>query len=86
MDLGGRCAHRVFGATGVIGSRVVAEAARRGHQVTAFTRDAARVPSEVPSGVSSGVPGGAPSGVPGGAPARRAAVHRGLRSSPVHEG
>jgi uncharacterized protein len=36
----------VFGATGVIGSRVVAEAVRRGHQVTAFTRDAARVPAD----------------------------------------
>jgi uncharacterized protein len=34
----------VFGATGVIGSRVVTEAVSRGHHVTAFTRDAARVP------------------------------------------
>jgi uncharacterized protein len=32
----------VFGATGVIGSRVVAEAADRGHRVTAWTRDASR--------------------------------------------
>ncbi|WP_327114770.1 NAD(P)H-binding protein [Nocardia sp. NBC_01730] len=40
MDIG------VFGATGVIGARVVAEAQRRGHQVTAFTRDAARFPAE----------------------------------------
>ncbi|WP_067808338.1 NAD(P)-dependent oxidoreductase [Nocardia beijingensis] len=39
MDIG------VFGATGVIGSRVVTEALRRGHRVTAFTRDAARFPS-----------------------------------------
>lgn len=39
MDIG------VFGATGVIGSRVVTEALRRGHRVTAFTRDAARVPT-----------------------------------------
>ncbi|GAA2213634.1 NAD(P)H-binding protein [Nonomuraea monospora] len=36
----------VFGATGVIGSRVVAEAVGRGHQVTAFTRDASRVPAD----------------------------------------
>ncbi|GAA3661167.1 NAD(P)H-binding protein [Nonomuraea antimicrobica] len=36
----------VFGATGVIGSRVVAEAVERGHQVVAFTRDAARIPPE----------------------------------------
>ncbi|MGK8508400.1 NAD(P)-dependent oxidoreductase [Nocardia asiatica] len=36
----------VFGATGVIGSRVVAEALRRGHRVTAFTRDAGRFPAE----------------------------------------
>ncbi|MGK8504929.1 NAD(P)-dependent oxidoreductase [Nocardia asiatica] len=40
MDIG------VFGATGVIGSRVVAEALRRGHRVTAFTRDAGRFPAE----------------------------------------
>ncbi|WP_039797299.1 NAD(P)-dependent oxidoreductase [Nocardia araoensis] len=39
MDIG------VFGATGVIGSRVVTEALRRGHRVTAFTRDAARFPA-----------------------------------------
>ncbi|WP_370155764.1 NAD(P)-dependent oxidoreductase [Streptacidiphilus sp. EB129] len=32
----------VFGATGVIGSRVVAEAAGRGHRVSAWTRDASR--------------------------------------------
>ncbi|MFD4356442.1 NAD(P)-dependent oxidoreductase [Nocardia sp. NPDC058518] len=36
----------VFGATGVIGSRVVAEAQHRGHRVTAFTRDSARFPTE----------------------------------------
>ncbi|WP_040777360.1 NAD(P)-dependent oxidoreductase [Nocardia pneumoniae] len=36
----------VFGATGVIGSRVVTEALQRGHRVTAFTRDAARIPAE----------------------------------------
>ncbi|WP_330231868.1 NAD(P)H-binding protein [Nocardia sp. NBC_00508] len=40
MDIG------VFGATGVIGSRVVSEALQRGHRVTAFTRDAARFPAE----------------------------------------
>ncbi|MEU2041800.1 NAD(P)-dependent oxidoreductase [Nocardia niwae] len=39
MDIG------VFGATGVIGSRVVTEALSRGHRVTAFTRDAARFPA-----------------------------------------
>jgi putative NADH-flavin reductase len=33
----------VFGATGVIGGRIVAEAVARGHQVTAFTRDPARI-------------------------------------------
>ncbi len=32
----------VFGATGVIGSRVVAEAVSRGHRVSAWTRDASR--------------------------------------------
>ncbi|MGR6922038.1 NAD(P)-dependent oxidoreductase [[Actinomadura] parvosata] len=36
----------VFGATGLIGSRVVAEAVARGHEVTAFTRDATRVPAD----------------------------------------
>ncbi|MFD6158288.1 NAD(P)-dependent oxidoreductase [Nocardia sp. NPDC060256] len=40
MDIG------IFGATGVIGSRAVAEAIQRGHRVTAFTRDAARFPAE----------------------------------------
>lgn len=40
MDIG------IFGATGVIGSRAVAEAVQRGHRVTAFTRDAARFPAE----------------------------------------
>ncbi|NEW56330.1 NAD(P)H-binding protein [Nocardia cyriacigeorgica] len=44
MDIG------VFGATGVIGSRVVEEARRRGHVVRAFTGDAARIPA-----VSEGV-------------------------------
>jgi putative NADH-flavin reductase len=32
----------IFGATGVIGSRVVAEATDRGHRVTAYTRDKSR--------------------------------------------
>ncbi|MFC6530248.1 NAD(P)-dependent oxidoreductase [Nonomuraea rubra] len=36
----------VFGATGVIGSRIVAEAVGRGHHVTAFTRDGSRFPAE----------------------------------------
>jgi uncharacterized protein len=40
MDIG------VLGATGTIGSRVVAEAVDRGHRVTAFTRSASRVPAE----------------------------------------
>lgn len=40
MDIG------IFGATGVIGSRAVAEATQRGHRVTAFSRDAARFPAE----------------------------------------
>ncbi|TLF81214.1 NAD(P)-dependent oxidoreductase [Nocardia cyriacigeorgica] len=35
----------VFGATGVIGSRVVEEARRRGHAVRAFAGDAARIPA-----------------------------------------
>ncbi|MGA7778269.1 MAG: NAD(P)H-binding protein [Paraburkholderia sp.] len=34
----------LFGATGMIGSRIATEAARRGHQVTALVRDPARVP------------------------------------------
>ncbi|MGF6245589.1 MULTISPECIES: NAD(P)-dependent oxidoreductase [Paraburkholderia] len=37
----------LFGATGVIGSRIAAEAARRGHQVTALARNPARVPTDV---------------------------------------
>ncbi|MEX3935004.1 NAD(P)-dependent oxidoreductase [Paraburkholderia phymatum] len=37
----------LFGATGMIGSRIAAEAARRGHQVTAFSRNPARVPTDV---------------------------------------
>ncbi|SIT36380.1 Rrf2-linked NADH-flavin reductase [Paraburkholderia piptadeniae] len=37
----------LFGATGMIGSRIAAEAARRGHQVTAFSRNPARVPADV---------------------------------------
>ncbi|MFC9440894.1 NAD(P)-dependent oxidoreductase [Nocardia sp. NPDC057030] len=36
----------IFGATGVIGGRAVAEATRRGHRVTAFSRDASRFPGE----------------------------------------
>lgn len=34
----------LIGASGMIGSRILAEAARRGHRVTATARDAARVP------------------------------------------
>ncbi|MDE1008341.1 MAG: NAD(P)-dependent oxidoreductase [Paraburkholderia fungorum] len=37
----------LFGATGMIGSRIVAEAARRGHQVTALARNPARVPADL---------------------------------------
>lgn len=37
----------VYGATGRVGSRVVAEAAARGHQVTALSRHEAATPSEV---------------------------------------
>lgn len=37
----------LFGATGMIGSRIAAEASRRGHQVTAFSRNPARVPAGV---------------------------------------
>ncbi|MGR7000870.1 NAD(P)-dependent oxidoreductase [Yinghuangia aomiensis] len=33
----------VIGATGTIGSRVVAEALQRGHRVTAFSRDASAI-------------------------------------------
>ncbi|GHC45469.1 NAD(P)-dependent oxidoreductase [Streptomyces cinnamoneus] len=40
MDIG------VLGATGLIGRAVVAEGLRRGHAVTAVTRDAARVPAD----------------------------------------
>jgi putative NADH-flavin reductase len=39
----------VYGASGMIGSRVVAEAVRRGHQVTGLTRS----DSDVPGGVRS---------------------------------
>jgi putative NADH-flavin reductase len=37
----------LFGATGMIGSRIAAEAARRGHQISAFARNPARVPADV---------------------------------------
>ncbi|CAG4891089.1 NAD(P)-dependent oxidoreductase [Paraburkholderia saeva] len=37
----------LFGATGMIGSRVAAEAARRGHTVTALSRNPERVPTDV---------------------------------------
>ncbi|MBZ4318532.1 NAD(P)-dependent oxidoreductase [Streptomyces huiliensis] len=41
----------VIGASGTIGSRVVTEAAERGHEVTAFTRDASRIRGEERAGV-----------------------------------
>jgi uncharacterized protein len=41
----------VFGAAGNVGSRVVAEALSRGHEVTAVVRDASRFPL-VPAGAS----------------------------------
>jgi putative NADH-flavin reductase len=37
----------LFGATGMIGSRIAEEAARRGHQVTALARNPERVPAGV---------------------------------------
>ncbi len=37
----------LFGATGMIGSRIATEAARRGHLVTALARNPARVPADV---------------------------------------
>ncbi len=37
----------LFGATGMIGSRIAAEAARRGHQVSALVREPARLPADV---------------------------------------
>lgn len=39
----------VFGAAGNVGSRVVAEALSRGHEVTAVVRDAARYPELHPA-------------------------------------
>ncbi|MER5780104.1 NAD(P)H-binding protein [Streptomyces mobaraensis] len=42
----------VIGASGTIGSRVVTEAAERGHRVTAFTRDASRIRLEERPGVT----------------------------------
>ena len=40
MDIG------IFGASGTIGQRIVAEATSRGHTVTAFARDESRIPLE----------------------------------------
>ena len=42
----------VLGATGNVGSRVVAEALSRGHEITAVVRDSSRV-HELPAGVSA---------------------------------
>jgi uncharacterized protein len=36
----------IFGASGTIGQRIVAEALRRGHTVRAFTREVARIPRD----------------------------------------
>ena len=36
----------VFGATGMVGSEITAEALRRGHEVTAISRHAVRIPGE----------------------------------------
>ena len=36
----------IIGANGTIGSRILNEALRRGHNVTAFVRDASRIPAE----------------------------------------
>jgi putative NADH-flavin reductase len=36
----------IFGATGTLGQRIVAEALRRGHAVAAFARDESRIPRE----------------------------------------
>ncbi|OOE73544.1 hypothetical protein BZG22_10540 [Salinivibrio sp. IB870] len=41
----------VFGATGDIGSRIVAEALQRGHKVTAVTRNEAAF-AKLPDGVT----------------------------------
>src|ERR1700744_4113069 len=37
----------LFGATGMIGSRIAAEEARRGHQGTALVRNPAHVPADL---------------------------------------
>ncbi|MFD8753804.1 NAD(P)H-binding protein, partial [Kitasatospora sp. NPDC059577] len=47
----------VFGATGNVGGRVVAEALARGHQVTAVLRDPAK-PHGLPSAAAIAVGGG----------------------------
>ncbi len=36
----------IFGATGTIGSRIFKEALQRGHHVTAYVRDASRIPQD----------------------------------------
>ncbi len=60
----------LFGATGMIGSRIAAEAARRGHQVTALARNPARVPADVRQSESGA-----------GRPARRRECRRGSARS-----
>ena len=39
----------IFGATGMIGQRILNEALRRGHKVTAIVRDASRAPVHAPN-------------------------------------
>lgn len=48
----------LFGATGTVGSRVLREALRRGHEVTAVVRDPASLPDPV-SGAGAGAGSGA---------------------------
>jgi uncharacterized protein len=58
----------LFGATGVIGSRIAAEAARRGHRVSALVRDPSRVaagPNVVASKVDVLDAGSVATAVPG---------------------
>lgn len=54
----------LFGATGTIGTRVLHEALRRGHEVTAVVRDPAKLPD---SGTGTGTGNGSGGGGGGGA-------------------